>query len=88
MTILISVTLPSMDIGMQIIHFKKFCVPVATVTSKVDKLLKMPSDSISEGVISQNFLGGMPPCPPSVGGHAPMPPWCWYALHACVFHTL
>ena len=52
---------------MQIIHFKKFCVPVSTGTSKVDKLLKMPSDSILEGVIFQNFLGGMPPDPPSAG---------------------
>ena len=59
--------LPSMDIGMQIIHFKKFSVPVSTGTSKVDKLLKMPSDSISEGVIFQNFLGGHAPRPPSVG---------------------
>ena len=57
--------LPSMDIGMQTIHFKKFCVPVFTGTSKVDKLLKMPSDSISEGVIFKSFLGGMPPDPPS-----------------------
>ena len=56
-----------MDIGMQIIHFKKFSVPVSTGTSKVDKLLKMPTDSISEGVIFQNFLGGMPPDPPSAG---------------------
>ena len=48
---------------MQIIHFKKFYVPVSTRTAKVDKLLKMPSDSISEGVIFQNFLGGMPPDP-------------------------
>ena len=45
-------------------HFKKFCVPVSTGTSKVDKLPKMSSDSISEGVIFQNFLGGMPPDPP------------------------
>ena len=52
---------------MQLIQFKKFSVPVSTGTSKVDKLLKMPSDSISEGVIFQNFLGGMPPDPPSVG---------------------
>ena len=52
---------------MQIIHFRKFSVPVSTGTSKVDKLLKMPSDSISEGVVFQNFLGGMPPDPPSVG---------------------
>ena len=59
--------LPSMDIGMRTIHFKKFSVPVSTGTSKVDKLLKMPSDSISEGVVFQNFLEGMPPDPPSVG---------------------
>ena len=52
-----------MAIGMQIIHFKKFCVPVFTGTSKTDKLLKMPSDSISEGVIFQTFPGGMPPDP-------------------------
>ena len=51
---------------MQIIHFKKFCVPVSTGTSKVDKLLKMNSDSISEGVIFQNFLGDMPPCQTSL----------------------
>ena len=46
---------------MQIIHFKKFSVPVSTGTSKVDKLLKMLPDSISESVIFQNFPGGMPP---------------------------
>ena len=51
---------------MQIIHFKKFSVPVSTGTSKVDKLLIMPSDSIS-GVIFQNFLGGHTPRPPSAG---------------------
>ena len=45
---------------MQIIHFKKFSIPVSTGTSKADKLLKMPSDSISEGVIFQNFLGACP----------------------------
>ena len=56
--------LPSMDIGMQLIHFKKFSVPVSTGTSKVDKLPKMPSDSISEGVV---FPGGHAPRPPSVG---------------------
>ena len=54
----------SMDIGMQIIQFKRFSVPVSTGTSKVDKLLKMPSDSISEGAIFQNFLGGHAPRPP------------------------
>ena len=43
-----------MDIGMRIIHYKKFSVPVSTGTSKVDNLL---SNSISEGVIFQNFLG-------------------------------
>ena len=48
---------------MQITHFKKFSVPVSTGTSKVDKLLKMLPDSISEGVIFQNFPGGMPPDP-------------------------
>ena len=48
---------------MQIIHFKKFSVPVSTGTSKVDKLLKMPSDSISEGVIFQNYLGACPQTP-------------------------
>ena len=52
--------------GMQIIHFKTFSVPVSTGTSKVDKLLKMPSDSISEGVVFQNFLGA-PQTPPCVG---------------------
>ena len=53
---------------MQITQFKKFSVPVSTGTSKVDKLLKLPSDSISsEGVIFKIFWGGMPPDPPSVG---------------------
>ena len=55
--------LPRMAIGMQIIHFKKFSVPVFAGTSKADKLLKMPPDSISEGVIFQTFPGGMPPDP-------------------------
>ena len=55
--------LPSMDIGMQIIHLK-FFVPVSTGTSKVDKLLKMPpADSISEGIIFQDFLWGHAPDP-------------------------
>ena len=40
---------------------------MSTGISKVDKLLTMPSDSISEGVIFQNFLGGMLPDPPSAG---------------------
>ena len=51
---------------MQIIHFKKFCVPVSTVTSEIDKLLKMPLDLISEGVIFQNLPGGMPQTPSAV----------------------
>ena len=55
--------LPSMDIGMLIIHFRKFSVPVSTGTSKVDKLPKLPSNSISEGVIFQNFPEDMPPDP-------------------------
>ena len=60
---------------MQIIHFKKFSVPVFTGTLKIDKLLKMPSDSISEGVIFQNFLGACPQIP-----------WCWHASHTRVAH--
>ena len=52
---------------MQIIHFKKFSVPVSIGASKVDKFLKMPPDSISGSVIFQNFLGGMPPDPPIAG---------------------
>ena len=40
---------------------------MSTGTLKVHKLLKMPSDSILEGVIFQIFLGGMPPDPPSAG---------------------
>ena len=34
-----------------------------TGTSEVDKLPKMPSDSTSEGVTFQNFLGGIPQDP-------------------------
>ena len=40
-----------------------FCVPASTGTLKVDKLLKMPPDSISEGAIFQNFPGGILPDP-------------------------
>ena len=36
-------------------------------TSRDKKPLKMPSDSISESLIFQNFLGGMPPDPPRFG---------------------
>ena len=52
---------------MQIIHFKKLCVPVYTGASKGDKSLKMPSGSISESVIFKISCGGMLPDPPSVG---------------------
>ena len=55
---------------MQIIHFKKFCVPwpVSTGTPKVDKLLKMPPNSISEGSYNfSKFPGGHAPRPPSAG---------------------
>ena len=34
---------------------------VLSWSSRDNKPLKMPSDSISEGLIFQNFLGGMPP---------------------------
>ena len=36
---------------------------VSTGTSKVDKLLRMPSESISEGVIFQNCQGEHAPRP-------------------------
>ena len=62
---------------MQIIHFKKLSVPVSTGTSKVDKLLKISSDSVSEGVIFQNFLGDMPPDPPSA---------CMLCMPVCFAH--
>ena len=62
---------------MQIMHFKSF-VPVSTGTSKVDKLLKMPSDSISEGVIFQNFLGACP--------QTPLVLTCFACLHVCFAH--
>ena len=68
---------------MQIIHFKKFSVPVSTGTSKVDKLLKMPSDSISQGVIFQNFLGGMPQTPLVLACFA-----CLCALHTVSVNML
>ena len=50
---------------MQILHFKKFCVPVSTGTSKVDKLLKMPPDSIRRCNFSK-----------FPWGHAPQTPQC------------
>ena len=57
--------LPSMDRHTYntIVHFKKFSVLASAGTSKVDKLLKMPPDSISEGVLFQHFPRGMPPDP-------------------------
>ena len=63
---------------MQIKCFKKFCVPVSTGTSKVDKLLQIPSDSISECVILQNFLGGCLQTPHIVLACFP----CLYASHS------
>ena len=36
---------------------------VLSWSSRDNKPLKMPSDSISEGLIFQNFLGGMPQTP-------------------------
>ena len=60
---------------MQIIHFKNFCVPVSTGTSKVDKLLKMPPDSISEGVIFSKFPWG----------HAPDPLVLCFAHYECKY---
>ena len=64
---------------MKIIYFKKFSAPVSIGTTKVDKLLKMPSDSISEGVIFQNFLGGT--CP-----QTPLVLACFTCL--CALHTM
>ena len=53
---------------MQVIAtFEKFCIPMSTEALKGDQSLKMPSDSISEDVIFQNFLGGHAPDPPSIG---------------------
>ena len=65
---------------MQIIHSKKSSVPVSTGTSKVDRLLKMPLDSISEGVANlSNFqLVGMTP------DHLVLA--CYACL--CVSHTM
>ena len=68
---------------MQIIHFKKFCVPASTGTSKGDKLLKIPSDSISDGVMFKNFLRGicMPKNPLVLACFA-----CLCALHIIRVH--
>ena len=60
--------LPSMDRHADnTLILKKFCVPVSTGTSKVNKLLKIPPDSITEGLIFQISLG-----------HAPRPPSAVY----------
>ena len=56
---------------------KNFDVLVSTGTSEGDKSLKVPSDSISQGVIFQTFLEGMSP-----------DPLVWYTLRACELHTL
>ena len=56
---------------------------MSTGTLKVYKLLKMPSDSISEGVIFQNFLGGMPPDPLVLACFA-----CLCALHTMSVNML
>ena len=40
---------------------------ILEISSRSNKPLKVPSDSISEGLIFQNFLGGMPPDPPRFG---------------------
>ena len=51
---------------------------MSTGTSKGDKLLKTPSDSISYSVIFQNFPGGMPPDPLVLA----------YFICLCALHTM
>ena len=63
---------------MQIIDFKKFYLPVSTGTSKGNNLLNIPSDSISDSVIFQNFMG---PCP-----QTPLVLACFTCL--CALHTM
>ena len=63
---------------MQIIHFKKFSVPVSTGTSKGDKLLKMALDSISDSLSFQNLLGTCP--------QTPLVLVCFTCL--CTLHTM
>ena len=58
-------------------------LPVSTGALKGDKSLKMPSDSISEGVIFQNFLGGMPPDPLALACFA-----CLCAMHTITVYIL
>ena len=43
------------------------CASCLEISSRSNKPLKMPSDSISEGLIFQNFLGGHAPRPPRFG---------------------
>ena len=47
-----------------------------------NKPLKMPSDSISEGLIFQNFLGGHAPRPPRFGMLC-MPDWVFRTQLPC-----
>ena len=43
------------------------CACSLGISSRSKKPLKVPSDIISEGLIFQSFLGGMPPDPPRFG---------------------
>ena len=45
------------------IYINCFAICMRSWKSRNNKPLKMPSDSISEGLIFQNFLGVMPPDP-------------------------
>ena len=51
---------------MHIMHFRKFYVPMSIGLLEDDKSLKMPLDSILEGVIFQHFLGEYAPRTPIV----------------------
>ena len=51
---------------MHIMHFRKFYVPMSTGLLEDDKSLKMPLDSILEGVLFQHFLGEHAPRTPIV----------------------
>ena len=54
------------------------CLPVSTGALKGDQSLKMPSDSISESVIFQNFLGACPQIPLVLA----------YFAYPCALHTM
>ena len=56
---------------------------MSTGALKGDQSLQMPSDSILESVIFQNFLGCMPPDPPS-GGMLCMPMCFTHYDSACI----